>query len=98
MQPQTAVRRDTRRYVSGLACRLAVVHDNREDHRPLTYRWRVLPEENSHLDESLDFQVIFEYFLLTHSDVDIRSRHVANVAGYKYGKREAARFIQLVCT
>lgn len=43
----------------------------------------------SHLDEGFDFQVIFEYFLLTYSDVDIRRRHLAN-AFKNYGKQEAA--------
>lgn len=45
----------------------------------------------SYLNERFDFQVIFEYFLFTYSDVDIWGRHVADAVHSNYGKQEVRR-------
>lgn len=58
---------------------IAPLDDKFKKHRVLTLHFNILPIIYSHLNESLDFQIIFEYFLFTYSDVDIRGRHVANV-------------------
>lgn len=60
--------------------------DSFKQQRLATNHQIILPQKYSHLDESFDFQVVFEYFLFTYSDVDIWRRHVANVAGSNYGK------------